>query len=295
MRIGQLARKYDIPVQKITTYLEEQTGEKLHPNTQLYDTLETKVFNHFDLHFGDPVALESTEKELTSPEHKKIAENPISESKATFDETPEKEIATVEGEIATVEGEIELPDIPVKAELPKVEEDSGSVAEKVELVEDEIIWTDQLLKILESEETPVDLEKIKLIKAPKKELSGLKVLGKIELPEPKKKSKPEEKQKPHTRRKLQPELSKEEKEQQRLKEKRKKEAHEARQIKRHKEQEIQRLKEFKEAHYKKKLQKAEVKEQKQKVKSPPAPTLQIKDTKTVHKTWLGKWWKWMNT
>ena len=303
MRLGQLARKYDIPVQDIIEFLEEDTGEKFHANAKLYDTLEARVFDHFELlpeEAAEPsneeeslveaeVPIETTQEveEKTSSELEEAAPSQLVEN---LPATPEEEIAAVEGEIILSDEHInqgpeEIIEVPVPIEETK-ERPS----------EEEIIQTDKLLEMLESEDSSADLEKIKLIKAPKKELSGLKVVGKVDLPEPKKKPEEAEEKVKSRNNNRRPKLSEEEKEKRRLKAKRKKEAYEARKEKRQKEQEARRRKEQKEAHYKQNLQKVEVKKNKQKEKSAPITNTQPKkDPKPAPKTLLGKWWRWMNT
>lgn len=292
MRLGQLARKYDIPVQDILGYLEEETGEKFHANAKLFDAIEEKLFQHFDLYPDNPVVVEE------ETEGEKVSDEIIADYEVSLDKSTKNEPESAADDIASVDGELEL----------KPMEESGGQEDKTTKPEqskpshgdDEVIQTDRLLELLESEDMPADLDKIKLIKAPKKELSGLKVLGKVDLPEPKKKSKPaaEAKESDHSRNRKnkRQQLSEEEREKRRLKAKRKKEAFEARQKKRRKEQDAQRLKELREAHYKQNLQKSEIKKQNQKKKitSPPAQEKK-KDTLPAPKTWLGKWWRWMNT
>ncbi|WP_420578435.1 hypothetical protein [Ekhidna sp.] len=280
MRLGQLARKYDIPVQEIINYLKEETGEKFHANAKLYDAIETQLFKHFDLYPDDPV-LEEEQTETINEPAQPLPPEPR-------EETPADDIASVEGELAEPE---EIAPSEVRDKEP---EDKSP-----KLREDEVIQTDRLIEMLESEESPTDLEKFKLIKAPKKELPGLKVLGKVDLPEPKKKSESEEKdKKSHQPLKKQlPQLSEEEKEKRRLKAKRKKEAYEARQEKRRKEQEAQRLKELKAKHYKQKLKKQETQKNKPKAKVEPQheESQHIQKKLKEPKTLLGKWWRWMNT
>lgn len=302
MRLGQLAKKYEIPVKEIIAYLEEQTGEKFHPNAKLYDTIESQVFEHFDLQPESTPEHESVEEiddqvvEIAEPteteEVVEVVSKEIEEDK--FPTTPEEEIAALEGELATPEESREI-------EHP-IEDESVHETRKAPS-EDEIIQTDKLLEMLESEEIPAELEKIKLIKAPKKELSGLKVLGKVDLPEPKKK---EEKVKEfvtekdlqdyrNPRKKRQP-LTEEEKEKRRLKAKNKKEAYEAREEKRRIRQQEQEQKARKEAHYKLKLEQAKSVEVKRKAKQQIAPKQEgSENAKPKPKTMLGKFWRWMNT
>ncbi|MEO9484726.1 MAG: hypothetical protein ABJG47_14805 [Ekhidna sp.] len=327
MRLGQLARKYDISVQEIISYLEEETGEQFHPNAKLYDALESKVYDHFDLQplsEAEPESDEQVEVENVEPEVAMDLPEPLTEDAAegvVDDEkvvdipkvidvepplpaTPEEEIAMVEGELAKPE-DLHVLKTPEKKEaIPETPE--VTIEEKVAHAEDEIIQTDKLLEMLESEDAPAELDKIKLIKAPKRELSGLKVLGKVDLPEPKKKEEKEEKESDivtekdlreyrNPRRKRQP-LSEEEKEKRRLQAKRKKEEYEARQEKRRKEREEQAHKSRREQHYKQKLEQMKSAGVKGKAKHPDPPAPETPhDSRPEPKTMLGKFWRWMNT
>ncbi|WP_424961020.1 hypothetical protein [Ekhidna sp.] len=282
MRLGQLARKYDIPLQEIIDYLKEETGEKFHANAKLYDAIETQIFKHFDLYPDDPVL--EPEEQIEEKEPEQSFDQPTSEPMS-----PEEDIASVDGELAIHSAPSEDLETSVTSEQELEAQPRPN--------DDEVIQTDKLLELLENEEATPDLEKVKLIKAPKKELPGLKVLGKVDLPEPKKKAEPED-QKKKPERTRRPQLSEEEREKRRLKAKRKKEAYEARQEKRCKEQEAHRLKELKAKHYQEKLRKAENIRQKKEVSKAeqeqslePLPATRKKEPKTL----LGKWWRWMNT
>lgn len=316
MRISQFAKKYEIPAQDIVAFLKETTGEKFHPNAKLYDTLESTVFDHFNLAATDddqeevPVEEESPEVNMQLDHAEKLEHDAEELEIEVVDQQEEALPMTPEEEIAAIEGEIE--EIPEPSPVLVEATDNQEVMEEQEdevapPSEDEIIQTDKLLELLESEELPEDLDKIKLIKAPKKELSGLKVVGKIDLPEPKKKEEkqPEEKEVlterdlreyRNPRRKKRAPLTEEEKEKRRLRAKRKKEEYEARQEKRKKQQEAQRLKELKAKHYQKKLQKPTPQEkQKLKAKSAPQPSSKKKvDTRPKPKTIFGKFWRWLN-
>lgn len=311
MRLGQFARKYDIRVQDLISYLESDVKEEIHSNTKLSDEVESNILDFFGIDvevIQKELPVIEDEPEITSESKKEesqesvVMSEPVSEKVPEWDaedseygvktdkapafpETPLDDIASVEGEIALPEESVDEKEI----ETP--------IIKKTEPAEDEIIQTDKLLELLESEESPKDLEKIKLIKAPKKELAGLKVLGKVDLPEPKKKSetkKDEESQKVNQGRNKQ--LSSEEKEKRRLKAKQKQEAYEARQEKIRKEQKAKQLKELKASHYKQKIQKVDPKKKRQ---TPPVPDKPVeaptKKAKPEPKTLLGKWWHWMNT
>ncbi|SNS70424.1 hypothetical protein SAMN05421640_0923 [Ekhidna lutea] len=289
MRLGQLARKHHIPVQEIISFLEEETGEKFHPNARLFDAIEDLVFEQFDLYPDNPVA-EPEPPENQDDNSIEILEEGSTEPSEAL--TPEEDIAMADGEI---EIEEETPE-----QQNTTEHDKIIAEDKPRPNADEVIQTDRLLELLESEELSADLEKIKLIKAPKKELSGLKVLGKVDLPEPKKKIESKENKEENSRnqRNQRRQLSEEEKEKRRLKAKRKRESFEARQEKRRKEQEAKRLKEQKARHYEQKLQKKQQLKKKQPTtesKIQDSPVVEKKKVRPEPKTWLGKWWRWMNT
>ncbi|MEO1256248.1 MAG: hypothetical protein AAFY41_15370, partial [Bacteroidota bacterium] len=100
MRLGQFARKHDIPVQDIIAYLEEETGEKFHANAKIFDTLEEKVFTHFEI-----IPADSTTAEIASR-----AESALKET----DEEPEKETRSTEPTIEeTVPEKISAEQVPV--------------------------------------------------------------------------------------------------------------------------------------------------------------------------------------
>ena len=311
MRLGQLARKYDIPVQEIVNYLEEQTGEKFHPNVKIYDSLESKVIEHFNLHPTEIVDEEDETGSLSTEESTEVAEeafeaDPFSETESKEITEPKEEAkpfelpSTPEEDIAAVDGEINS----MPEEEKEVTVEIHDKDEKPTPKEDEVIQTDKLLEMLESDEGSTDLDKIKLIKAPKKELSGLKVVGKVELPEPKKK---EEKAKEvvtekdlreyrYPQKKKRAPLTEEEKEKRRLKAKKKKEAYEARQEKRRKEQQEQKKKARKQEHYKQKLEQAKAVQVKRKAKQQTSDVPKVKEnSRPQPKTALGKFWRWLNT
>ncbi|NQZ76724.1 MAG: hypothetical protein HRT61_11600 [Ekhidna sp.] len=331
MRLGQFARKYDIRVQDLISYLESDTKEKMHFNTKLSEETEADVLDFFGLEpLPDPVLEES--HELSKAESESVIESDLepkseeivdtlsdssTEEEITWDAedsgfyqkesnkelpaTPLDDIASVEGEIANPQ---EVLSSPGEEPNSVVEPDDNQEEKSEPHSEDEVIQTDKLLELLDSEEPSTDLDKIKLIKAPKRELSGLKVLGKVDLPEPKKKADAEEEpgKTNSTRRKKnnRPELSDEEKERRRLKAKRKKEAFEARQEKRRKEQKAKKDKERRAAHYQQRLehQKTASKTNKQRTKQrEEAKNLpkEVKESKPVPKTMLGRLWRWLNT
>lgn len=350
MRIGQLARKHDIPVQEIIDYLQDDLalGDDLHPNTKLEESTEEKIFDYFNIELPEPEVEEATE-ESESEEEQEVTEESVQEQSAISSKelhqeeidsiqeleqpatdnqqpvssnqqpspplTPEEEIAALDGDLATEE---ERAQVESEIEEKAKEEITVSPEEHAAPNEDEIIQTDKLLEILESEDvSEEELEKIKLIKAPKKELAGLKVVGKVDLPEPKKKEEKEEDKEeektvekeflnerdlreyrnPRRKRQKRAPLTEEEKEARRLKAKAKKEAYEAREEKRRKQREAEELKARKAAHYKDKLSKTQTTTQKKKgTKNTAEPTAKKKEQPVPQKpkSVFGKIWKWLN-
>jgi len=282
MRIGQLSRKYDIPHQEIISFLKEiePTSCTFHSNSKLDEATEELIARKFDF------SLEESSEHQDEVREESIVEKGLSES-----EVPHKP-ETVE----PVQNEMEKMLLP-ESQLDK----SISGAEVPNPQEDEevVIETDQLLELLESDETPIDLAKITRIKAPKKQLDGLKVVGKIELPEPKTKTEEkaewqEKEIKPERngRRRL---VSEEELEKRRLRAKEKKEEYEARQEKRKQEKEKKRIKAIKEAHYLKKMQRTKPIQQKNKIKAKNRQTSPTEEQRPKPKTLFGKFLRWLNT
>lgn len=267
MRLGQLARKYNVSLQEVISYLKETEPayETLHHNSKLNEQIISLIAKRF-------AYLEELSEETSEEVEQKLAEP----------------------EVSGIEETVELPQSELDESLPEAQDSQ----KKVEVV----IETDRLLELLESEETPIDLSKITLIKAPKKELDGLKIVGKIDLPEPKsktvEKSEPGEKEpKPDRTGRHQPrQLSKEELEKRRLKAKKREEEYQARQEKRKKEKEKTQRKTQNESRYQQKLQQAKYNQHKHKDRTQwPQSSSEVKEQPLEPKTLLGKFWRWMNT
>ncbi|MFK7951218.1 MAG: hypothetical protein AB8B73_00105 [Ekhidna sp.] len=343
MRLGQFARKYDIRVQDIISYLNKK-DEEIHSNTKLSDEDESEILDFFGIEPEEEVIeppqvdiVESQEKieESSEIEEEKPVEDedawieqdePVIEEKSKKKSTKEKAIevpkeskplpSTPEEDIALAEGELDvLPSPEDRNEDIANQEESKKEIEvvppvedekKLEPKEDEVIDTDRLMELLESEEEIPELDKIKLIKASKKELSGLKVLGKVDLPEPKKKEAAEEEKE---ERKVRDKKSKpvdDDWEERRLKAKAKRLKNEARVAKLKKEKEERERIARNAVHYKQKLTSVPAKK---KVKAKKKPTVQVEKThsspnlsqskskkqtqKEQPKSALGKMWKWL--
>jgi hypothetical protein len=273
---------YDVSQQEIISFLNEtgNTEENLHSNSKLDEQTEALVAKHFGISPEMSTEEQDDQGEETSEE---IEQNTLESDvvdKEKFEDVPSKDL-----------------------------EDPLSIAKDQQPhKKDEVaIETDQLLELLESEDTPVDLDKITLIKAPKKELDGLKVVGKIDLPEPKLKieeetdqsetgsddySSDKHKEKSRQRRRL---VTDEELEERRLKAKRKKEENEARQEERRKAREKKKRKAIREAHYKKKMQQIKSSQPKITKTETQPESFEEEEARPEPKTIFGKFWRWMNT
>jgi hypothetical protein len=190
---------------------------------------------------------------------------------------------------------------------PAVEEVLQSVAEPVAVIEEPVVAEpvhNAEESVVVSEDKVVDEQsEPEVIRVPKIELSGLKVLGKIDLPEPKKKEPKaeeesttgEEQQKPeritpakskHPRREREQRNWRNPLEVQRQRE--------AREIEERRKAEIEREKEKRKHHYQNKVKQVK---QPKRVK-PVTENATVKkpvDTRPVPKTWLGKFLRWWTT
>ncbi|MCK5872929.1 MAG: hypothetical protein KAG26_08885, partial [Methylococcales bacterium] len=171
-------------------------------------------------------------------------------------------------------------------------------ATTIKIEDEKSIQTDRLLEILEADEASDDLSKITHIKAPKQELSGLKVVGKIELAEPKPKSIDEsesqdkEPKPARYNKKERQRLSEQEKGNRRRKVKEQKEQYEVRQEKKKIAVEKKKKKAQNKAHYEKKMQKVKAvyaKSKLQKEEVAPEVTNQPQAFKPI--TIFDKFWK----
>lgn len=329
MRLGQLARKYEVPVQEIITYLEDTIPNRssFHPNSKVEQQEITQILDHFNIQQVEELEIvveeapENSEKE--SPEEEIPEQKEEVPTPAASIETPLDDIASVEGEIEPIpmealvveEIEEEVEEEEVLIEEVLIEESTPDEPIKVEkpaLKDDEVIDTERLLELLESEDESVDLAKITLIKAPKKELSGLKMVGKIDLPEPKKKVEDDAEQESEedanlnrNKRNQRAQVSEEERENRRLRAKKKKDEFDVREKKRRHQKEAQELKHLRESHYQQKLGRQKTtnqpkrKVQKQSQTQTQTPTQQVtqtvKDQRPQPKTIFGRLWRWMNS
>lgn len=281
MRLGQLARKYDVSQGEIIAYLKEidPTQIELASNSKLDEETEKLLVQRFvpELEDHEGYKKEQNDKSI-EVEQQKTAAPEVSEAKEITLDLIEKE--------ALLQNELD-------PTLPSI------IAQDLQKKDEVIIETSELLELLDSEDPEVDLSKITHIKVAKQELSGLKVVGKIELEEekPKKVDKREDSEKvlnpdKSTRRRL---VSDEELEIRRIAAKEKKEEYQVRQKKRRIEKEKKQKKALKEANYKKNFQKNKSNQPKQKPKAQePETSIEVKKTRPKAKTFFGKFWRWLD-
>jgi len=276
MRLGQLARKYNLSQPEIISFLNEveANDQSLHSNSKLTQETEVLLAKRFNL------PLDGKQENLIDP----IVNVPV-----------EQEVETEELEPLAFEEKIETP--PTEPEEPVETEDKAQLIKKVETID-----TDKLLELMESEETAPELDNITLIKVPKKELSGLKVLGKIELAEDQPKADvtdEQPKKEPKAggeNRQVKRLVSDEELEARRLRANEKKKEHEARLEKRRLKKEKKDSKAIKEAYYQQKIQRNKPKQEKLKAKTQDLELEAVViEQEPKPKTIYGKFMRWLNT
>ena len=274
MRVGQLARKYGVTIKEIISCINEvePTNDSLHSNTKLNEQTEKFVEDHF--HHSVAESMDQIVK---------IAEEMPEEMDQ---EIEEEKMYSVEIAIEEPSEELVVPEPLAEIQTPKKEEI--------------VIETDRLLEMLESEKKSIDLDKITLIKAPKKKLEGLKVVGQIDLPEPKRKTlDTDDKNEAKSGKNVRPQSQQatdEEREKKRLEAKKKKKAYEASLNARRKERKKREAKRRKEAHYLQKIRTTPPINPKVKISvETKQEVTSMEDKPPQSETILGKIWRWLNT
>jgi hypothetical protein len=154
MRLGQLARKLAVRPTEIAEFLSKENIQlEANSNTRIEDDQVIHLVKHFAPDMVEAIKAELTKEKITVVEEDKI--------------------------IVTPEVEVPVP-VTVTESLPEPEvisvQPEETVVSRVVVVEPVLV-----------EETNTAVSDEEVIRAPKVELPGLKVLGKIEIPEPKKK------------------------------------------------------------------------------------------------------------
>tara|TARA_B110000211_G_C14068285_1_gene548716 strand:+ start:1488 stop:2489 length:1002 start_codon:yes stop_codon:yes gene_type:complete len=196
MRLNQLAKKVGKPYTRIEKFLVKECGmeEVDGPNTKVSDDIIEKVIYKFGLaedNKTDTVkrvvlkTVEAVEAQIR-PEEKGIEEADISYKAPTPAEAvkPVIELEDVKmSEDKAPVSETVIEEKVVVEVTPEVVTEVETVVEAiVEVVEAKI--EDNITKI-DTGETTLHIDNEGVIKAPKVELEGIKVMGKIDLPQPK--------------------------------------------------------------------------------------------------------------
>jgi hypothetical protein len=206
MRLGQLARKLDIKPTQIVSFLKK--SHSIIIDESLNSKIEDNVFELVMAEFKTIEPVKTIERAVkTAPIPEPILEEEIDSIEAVETEVDiEKVIETITEEVANEifedEAIDEAVDNIVDDELKMTQEEDDAIEEALDnIVTDELQITPseiEELKDPESTETvktesltaydedgePIELTVIDgVIKAPKKELEGFKVVGKIDLPQ----------------------------------------------------------------------------------------------------------------
>ena len=195
MRLNQLAKKVGKPYTRIEKFLVKECGmtEVDGPNTKVSNDIIDKVIYKFGLaednkgQSSKKVVLKTVEavEAQIRPEEKGIEETEISFNAPT----PAESIKPV----------IKLDDVKMSNKITPVSEDvtkEEDTKEKSEIDSNKVSsgqeeTSENNIITLETEEATLHFDKEGVIKAPKVELEGIKVMGKINLPKPKKTEDPE--------------------------------------------------------------------------------------------------------
>lgn len=308
MRLRQLARKLEITPEDIITLLAEQ-GMTIDDRSNI--KLEEEHVKLVYEKFSDPFELveESDTTELVDSEVQEEPESIEEDVKEAIDEeTPE--IIEEVGEEKSSETELTSNDPDKNEDLPEtevsshVEEQTENAEEQTENVEEQEVKNPEIGTVQDVLEDEALAENIDVIKAPKVSLPGLKVVGKIDLPDPKvkepastedneeKEVKKQRKNKHNRRNRDRRPHKKLTLEEQRLKEieekKRLKQEKEAKKKEERREKYLEQVKEISAQKQRKIDQK---KKKKQDIQTTETPKKHVNPPKTV----FGKFWRWLNT
>ena len=189
MRLQQFARKQGVSAEKVRKSLSDQGIEiDSHPNAKLSPEAEAFLET---LYGTEEIVEENSEETETDTAPKTVSETATEAPITAPVEVAEVPEATPveEDNSQEVLAKLEAFEVPLgppahvthqRAEDEEVQQETVAESPKREV---------KLYKAIEDEEDDPNIE---LIKAPKIKLDGLKVLGKIEIPEPKKKELKEE-------------------------------------------------------------------------------------------------------
>jgi hypothetical protein len=278
MRLAQAARKLSITTEDIVDFLEIRgVSIEKDSNTKLDEEAVEILYKYFEIEEESAIKVEEDYKKNKSDVQEEELEGESEEGNEESEVKQESEKSVEEEKV-----------IPLNEAQPDVEDRAISIKKSFKTV-DELLEGD--------DENPNDDF---VIKAPKVELRGLNVVGKIDLPEPKPKSKPDQKAEIDQKRgqivsKKRPQRSPKNKQKRELSpsEIRKREVdREARKQERIKKEKKRKREEF----YKEKILKPKQIEQQNKPKKRKSLVEEASNQKKpTPKTVFGKFWRWLNT
>lgn len=196
MRLNQLAKKVGRPYTRVEKYLVKELGiEGIEgPNSKVDEEIIEKVIYKFGESDGkekEPIkkvelkTIEAVAADIR-PEETGIEEADLEFKAPTPAEAVKPEIELNDVKILNVT------DAPVVEETTEEPVESEIKAETEEVVEEQVIEQEETVEAVEEKittvetgETTLHLDEEGVIKAPKVELEGIKVMGKIDLPQPK--------------------------------------------------------------------------------------------------------------
>lgn len=202
MRLGQLARKIDKDTSEIVKFLGKQeiTIED-HLNTKIEDNHVELVLEAFKLPEPEETVeeiVESTEENTVETTGDKTTdtssdEDTITEEEVTvevFEMTEEEVIESTEekGGVVVAQEDVDTRTLTVSDLLKETEPETN---EEKTIPETEEVEENEIVEFGREDQIPEDIT-ADLIKAPKVELQGIKVVGKIDLPEKTEKEKKKE-------------------------------------------------------------------------------------------------------
>jgi len=187
MRLGQLARKLDIKPTQIVSFLKKEhsitVDESL--NSKIEDTILDLVMANFKI----PEPLQPVERAVKkSTVEEKIEESNtenIEEKVEDINIDVEKVIESVTEEVAAEIFEEEAIEEAIEVAIDEIVSDElETTKEVVNIIKDTDSLTNEKLIAYDEDGEAIELTVVDgVIKAPKKELEGFKVIGKIDLPQ----------------------------------------------------------------------------------------------------------------
>jgi len=186
MRLGQLARKLDIKPTQIVSFLKKEHSISVDDslNSKIEDTILELVMAQFKV--DTPKKVIQRAKKTIIQEEPVLEDNPINLEEIIEEEEEELEI-DIEQMIDAVTKEVAneiFEDEAIDEAIDNIVIDELKTVEEIVETEQEEESATENLTAYDEDGEPIELTVIDgVIKAPKKELEGFKVVGKIDLPQ----------------------------------------------------------------------------------------------------------------